>query len=196
MRMLVSEELSRRGFDVATAADAAEAFRLFAEFDPDVLLTDIDLGSRPSGGELASALVALAPHLGVVFLSSFPRAAAGARAMGVPRSVFVSKQELGSSAQLVAAVEAALTSNRADAAADAGADDPLSALTRHQIETLAMVARGLSNDVIAEQTGTSVRAVERSVSRIFERLGISRDPALNPRVTAASLYLAAFGPTR
>lgn len=54
--MLVCDLLERHGFQTAAAADAAEATRLSTEFDPDALLTDIDLGSRPSGVELRRRL--------------------------------------------------------------------------------------------------------------------------------------------
>ena len=54
MRVLLCDMLAHRGFEVTGAADAAEATTLFAGTDPDVLLTDIDLGSRPSAAELAT----------------------------------------------------------------------------------------------------------------------------------------------
>lgn len=196
MRLLVCEMLNQHGFETRGAESAAEATRVFSEFDPDVLLADIDLGSRPSGAELAAGLVALAPHLGVVFLSSYPRAAAGATAMGVSGAVFVSKLALASTTELVDAVEAVMSTQSAVGSAIGDGEDSLSRLTRHQLETLSMVARGWSNDEIAARSQTSVRAVERSISRIFERLGLTGDPALSPRVAAAALYVAAFGPVR
>ena len=196
MRVLVCEALARHGFEVVGAADAAEATRLFTEFDPDVLLTDIDLGSRPSGAELAAGLVALAPHLGVVFFSNYPRAAAGATAMGIEHAVFVAKQSLDGIAELVAAVETVLSSHPSAVASDAAERDGLGALTRHQLDVLEMVSRGWSNEMIAERSETSVRAVERSISRIFDRLGVGGDTSLSPRVAAAAMYLAAFGPPR
>ncbi len=196
LRMLVCDLLEHHGFQTAAAADAAEATRLFAEFDPDALLTDIDLGTRPSGAELAAMLTALAPHLAVVFLSSYPRAAAGATAMGVERAVFVPKQDLESPAALLDALERALSTHPAPTPPATGSTDSLGALTRHQLEVLAMIARGWSNERIAVETGGTVRAVERSVSRVFARLDVTRDPTVNARVAAAGLYLAAFGPVR
>ncbi len=204
LRMLICDMLARHGFETADAADAAEATRLFTEFDPDVLLTDIDLGSRPSGAELAAMLTGLAPHLGVVFLSSYPRAAAGANAMGIERAEFVEKQQLGSPEQLLAAIERSLSThptpappaaNRPDTPGARG-KDVLADLTRHQLEVLAMISRGWSNEQIADASGASVRAVERSISRIFVRLGVTGDPAVSPRVAAATTYLAVFGPVR
>lgn len=196
LRTLVCDLLERNGFETAAAADAAEATRLFAEFDPDALLTDIDLGSRPSGAELAAMLVELAPHLAVVFLTSYPRAAAGAASMGIEHAVFVAKQDLDSPATLLSALERALSTHPAPESSAANCADPLGALTRHQLEILAMIARGWSNERIAVETGGTVRAVERSISRLFGRLEVTRDPTVNPRVAAAALYLSAFGPSR
>ena len=151
------------------------------------LLTDIDLGSRPSGAELAAMLSELAPHLAIVFLSSYPRAAAGATAMGIAHAVFVSKQDLDSADGLVSALEQALSTRRAPAATTPPAPDArdgLGALTRHQLEILAMVARGWSNERIAEETASSVRALHYgSFSPICARkpLWARRRWAANPR---------------
>lgn len=196
LRMLVCDLLERHGFETAAAADARAATALFTEFDPDALLTDIDLGARPSGAELAAMLAALAPHLAIVFLSSYPRAAAGAAAMGIPQAVFVSKQDLDSPTTLLEALEDALSTRPAPAPPAVASTDPLAALTRHQLEILAMIARGWSNERIAEETGGSLRAVERSISRMFDRLRVTGDPTVSPRVAAAATYLAAFGPVR
>ncbi|MDL9979620.1 response regulator [Microbacterium sp. ASV49] len=196
LRLLVCDMLTRHGWETAGAADAAEAMRLFTEFDPDALLTDIDLGSRPSGAELAAMLSELAPHLGIVFLSSYPRAAAGAKAMGVERAVFVSKQDLASPDDLIAALETALSTHPIPAPPVVAAGEGLDGLTRHQLEVLGMISRGWSNEQIAQESSSSVRAVERSISRIFDRLGLTGETSVSPRVAAASTYLAAFGPTR
>lgn len=196
LRILLCDLLQRHGFETAAAADAATATRLFTEFDPDALLTDIDLGARPSGAELATMLAELAPHLAIVFLSSYPRAAAGAAAMGIARAVFVSKQQLDSPDALLDALEHALSTQPAPEASAAPPHDGLGTLTRHQLEVLGMIARGWSNDRIATETGSTVRAVERAISRVFDRLDLTGDPATTPRVAAAAMYLAAFGPTR
>ena len=195
MRALLCDMLAHRGFETTAAADAAEATTAFAETDPDVLLTDIDLGSRPSGRELATMLTGLAPHLAVVFLSSFPAAAAGAGKLGPPGAVFVSKLDVTSAEVVVDAIEAALSSSVPSALPVAARSSTLAALTRKQIEVLALVARGWSNSEIARERGTTTRAVERAVSRIFDRLGVSGAPGTSPRVRASALYLAEFGST-
>ena len=227
LRALVHDLFARNGFAVESTASAVDALARFADFDPDALVADIDLGARPDGIELATALRRIAPHLGVVFLTNYPRRAAGAEAFGLPGAVFVGKAELESPEQILAALERALRptapadpadptrrSDRADASgvsgagthaeapsaetptADDGRAGGVTALTRHQLAVLGMIAQGWSNEQIARESGASVRAVERSISRIFERLGVTGDPATNPRVAAAARYLAAFGPQR
>lgn len=197
LRALMCDTLQRHNWEVKGAADAEEALKEFAEFDPDALLTDIDLGSRPDGAELAMMLHGLAPHLGIVFVSSFPRAAAGATAMGVPGAVFIGKDEITSPEDLVAALEAAMSATPGAQSSAAAQDrDGLGRLTRHQLEILALLARGASNEQIADSTQSTVRAVERSISRIFQRMELTGDPTINPRVVAAARYIAAFGPGR
>lgn len=224
LRALVHDLFARNGFAVESTASAVDALARFADFDPDALVADIDLGVRPDGIELATALRRIAPHLGVVFLTSYPRRAAGAEAFGLPGAVFVGKAELESPEQILAALERALRptapadladpthrSDRSDASgagtpaeapaaeaptADDGCAGGVAALTRHQLAVLGMIAQGWSNEQIARESGATVRAVERSISRIFERLGVTGDPATNPRVAAAARYLAAFGPQR
>ena len=194
MRVLLCDMLAHRGFDATGAADAAEATRLFADIDPDVLVTDIDLGSRPSGVELASMLTGLAPHLAVVFLSSFPGAVAGAGRPGPAGAVFVSKLDVSSAEVVVDAIEAALRATTPPAPPIPVRVSPLSVLTRRQIEVLSLVARGCSNEQIARERGTTTRAVERALSRVFARLDLHSAAGTNPRVRASALYLAEFGP--
>lgn len=191
MRALLCDMLTHRGFEATGAADAAGATAAFAEMDPDVLLTDIDLGSRPSGVELAVMLAGLAPHLAVVFLSSFPAAVAAAGRQGPRGAVFVSKLDVTSADVVVDAIEAALSSTVPPA--PPARQSPLTRLTKRQIDVLALVARGCSNEEIARERGTTTRAVERTVSRIFDRLDLGRTPGTNPRVRASALYLAEFG---
>ena len=80
MRSLVADAFGQRGFEVTASPSAVEALRLAAEADPDLLVTDIDLGSRPNGVELATILRERAPHIAVLFLSNVSREAAAAQA--------------------------------------------------------------------------------------------------------------------
>ena len=68
---------------------------------------------------------------------------------------------------------------------DLASNRPLAQLSQRQLATLQMVSEGKTNAQIASLRGTTVRAVESMLSRIFEAMGI--DPASsNPRVEAVS----------
>ena len=76
---------------------------------------------------------------------------------------------------------------------DAERTDPLARLSGQQVETLRLIAEGLSNEEIARVRGSSVRAVEAMVSRIFAALGVGDDPHLSSRVAAARIYMQYAG---
>jgi DNA-binding CsgD family transcriptional regulator len=68
-------------------------------------------------------------------------------------------------------------------------------LSRRETEVLGLIASGLSNAVIAEQLFISVRTVERHVSAIYEKLGIS-GPAARAAATAFALDHARLIPSQ
>jgi len=195
MRVLVTELLQHAGFDVSSHADATSALEVFDAVDPDVLVTDIELGSRPNGAEAAVIARHRAPHLAVVFLTNFPLVASAPRAVAsVPDATFLRKESLTSGADLVAAVDETLRQSRRRMSADSLASDAvLTRLTRGQLEVLQLIAQGHSNAVIAERSGRSIRAVERMIARLFDALEVNSDSDINPRVVAANRYARTFG---
>ncbi len=195
MRALVSDALMHAGFDVQARASAAEAIADFDAIDPDVLITDIDLGERPNGVELATILHSRAPHTAIVFLTNYPRTAATSGIAGFTgRASFVNKSAIDSVDELVHAVEATLAENPINVDLDrADADGLVGRLSRTQLDTLRRIALGWSNVEIARQRGTSLRALERTVARTYEALGLANDASVTPRVAATNLYVRVFG---
>ncbi len=195
MRALIAESLGAVGYRVSAHADAFSALEALDEIDPDVLVTDIDLGSRPDGAETALIARSRAPQLAVVYLTNYPRAGSAPHSvMAVPDARFVNKGSLNSGADLADAIDSALRGRpgqRGDH--DSDSKDRLSRLTRLQLETLALVARGYSNAEIARRTGRGLRTVERTITRVFDALGVGSDSAANPRVVASNRYIRAFG---
>ena len=61
-------------------------------------------------------------------------------------------------------------------------------LSADQAEVLRLVAQAYSNAAIAEQRGTSLRAAESMVQRVFAALGIEPAREANARVKAAKLW--------
>jgi DNA-binding NarL/FixJ family response regulator len=68
-------------------------------------------------------------------------------------------------------------------------DDPLTRLTPREREVLELMASGHSNQGIAERLVITVRAVEKYVSTVFDKLGIPSTSSQSRRVLAVLLYL-------
>ena len=193
MRALVGDTLEHAGFVVHTAATASDALSAFDGFDPDLVVADVDLGARPNGIDLANILTVEAPHCAIVFLTNYPNAASAHGSAGVPpKSLFVDKGSVQSSEQLVGVVEAALIESAPPSSADQ-VESPLSHLTRSQLDLLRYIALGWPNAAIAEHRGSSIRGVEKLIARTLGSLDLTHDPALNPRVLAAGIFIRHFG---
>lgn len=190
LRALITGAVTSLGFVVEAVADAKAAMRIFPSLDPDVLIADVDLGSRPNGVELAHILRSQAPYLGVVFLTHFPTPESAAQHLVLPeRSSFVNKSSLTDLSDLARSIETALSDDGEPAQIVAEeAVNPLVVLTAGQLAVLADIAAGYTNAEIAERRGSSLRATERMIVRTFDALGLSDDPTHNPRVVAAMMY--------
>ncbi len=71
----------------------------------------------------------------------------------------------------------------------AAARDPLAALTPRELDVLELIAEGLSNTSIAERLTIGTGAVEKHVSAIFTKLGLSDSLSAHRRVLAVLAYL-------
>jgi DNA-binding NarL/FixJ family response regulator len=69
-------------------------------------------------------------------------------------------------------------------------NSPLAQLTPREIETLAEIAQGKSNDAIAESLFLTKRAVEKHINSIFMKLNLADAPDVSRRVKAALLFLS------
>jgi DNA-binding NarL/FixJ family response regulator len=70
-------------------------------------------------------------------------------------------------------------------------DDPLEELTPREREVLALMAEGRSNGAIAEQLVVTERAVEKHVTSIFSKLGLTASNEDHRRVLAVLRFLEA-----
>jgi DNA-binding NarL/FixJ family response regulator len=193
MRDLLARSIESAGFVVTTAANAADAKRAMKSIDPDAMVVDIELGPGPNGFELVESLAPQTPAIGIVFLTNLPDPRFGAKD---PKSVkanqaYLRKGAIESGDEVVNALEAVLRDGvTREYRHDLASNRPLAQLSRRQIETLALVSEGKTNSQIAQLRGTTVRAVESMLSRIFEMLGIDQR-STNPRVEAVAKYLGA-----
>jgi len=190
MRDLLAKSVETAGFVVTTAANASDAMRSIKVMDPDAMVVDIELGPGPNGFDLAEAVNLIAPQIGVVFLTNLPDPRFGGHnASTVKRNqAYLRKTAINTGAELVEAIEAVLRDGvTKEYRHDLASNRPLSNLSQRQIQTLQLVSEGKTNAQIASLRGTTVRAVEGMLTRIFEVLEI--DPkSSNPRVEASARY--------
>ena len=69
------------------------------------------------------------------------------------------------------------------------ADDPLDRLTPREREVLGQMAQGRSNGAIARELVVTERAIEKHVTSIFSKLGLSAMEDGHRRVLAVLRYL-------
>ena len=190
-RSTSAQLLRQAGFEVAEASSAVAAKRAVADFDPDAMVIDIELGKGPTGLDLIAALNTTHRHIAFVLLSNFaPTPADLAELQNV---AFVSKRQVTDFQQLIDALEYVLADHDPSRVYPATDSGKLAALTKNQIEILRLLASGATNQEISSQRRVSMRAVEKSIQRIYEALDIKRDGKTNPRQMAAQLYMGLAG---
>ena len=196
LRDLIARMLEQAGFTVTTASNVADAKKACDMTDPDAVVIDIDLGFGPTGLDLANVIEYESPDRGIVFLTNLPdgRFVSGGSRDIPSKAAYLRKSQLVDSTDLVFALEAVL-SERVPRSLRHDLDDerPLSRLSRTQLDVLHLVADGMTNSAIAEFRGTSVRAVEGMLTRIFSSLGIDTTGEDNRRIEATRAYFEARG---
>lgn len=184
-------------FDTDQAPQALELCRVRR---PQVAIIDIHLGSGPSGVDLAIRLRRDLPTLGIVFLTSFdePRLLGASLPPLPPGSVYLAKSSVSTMGDVLRAIDSAALwkagnrSGRTSSTSHRG-ERNLAELTDEQIETLRLVAAGLSNAEIARRRLVREKSVEVMIGRIAKKLGLEPDAARNQRVHLARVYLRTLG---
>jgi DNA-binding NarL/FixJ family response regulator len=192
LRDLIARTLESGGFVVTTAASAADAKRAVKTADPDALLLDVELGPGPNGFDLAEVIARQRPDIGIVFLTNLPDPRFGGKSSKAiaKNQAYIRKGVIDSGSELIEALEAVLRDRSThDYRHDLASNRPLAQLSQRQMETLRLVAEGKTNAQIAAIRGTSTRAVESMLQRIFELMDIDGSET-NPRVLAVSKFLA------
>ena len=174
---------------ISSVGSAKDAIRELSEVDVDVLIADIHLGSELSGADVARVAEEHNPDIGVVYLTSYedPRLAhGGAPVLLVKNSVYLVKQSIESGTELAEAIETVRNNKGGGLPTHA---TPLAKLTDRQMQTLALLAEGLSNKEIARKRGITEQSVAISINRISKALGVSQHLDRNQRVQLARVYL-------
>lgn len=170
---------------VGSCTTAKEALALAEQRGVDVALLDVDLGPGPSGVDIAHALRATSPMLGIIMLTTFtdPRLRDPSERPLPQGARYIVKTTLDDPEILRSTIVDTVRYPLKSVATKPKA----SALTSLQLEVLRLVARGDTNAEIAQIHGVSEKAVERTIQRICETLGL-RDHTGNRRVLMARAY--------
>ena len=199
IRNLVATQLRAEGFEVITAENAVDARKKADAHDPDVALLDIELGNGPTGFDLSAILRKQDPGIAIVFLTHLPEP----RLIGldnkiVPKNAaYLVKDKISDPGILTEAIEAALRDRVGEHLRDDKRNESkFSSVSRSQIQVMQLMAAGLSNQQIADQRGTTIRAVENLIKRALEAAGIDDGQGLHTRVSASREYLRAIGQLR
>lgn len=190
-RAAVAAYLESQGCGVHAVATAAEALEVLDTHDPHALVTDLDLGSGPSGVDLARRINQDYPWIGLVILTAHQSVhlAVGSPDALPSEAITVVKSSLTSMQDISDAVEQSILQS-GTTAPKAFSEHNRAVVTPIQAEILRMMAEGLSNAGIAERRGTTLRAAEASVSRTLQALGIDADPNFSSRVLAVKMWQA------
>ena len=190
-RLTLVTALKSLGHEVIVESGDGASFLMSARAKMlDVVLLDLHLGNGPTGLDIATELLKTSPKTGVIFLTSFedPRLLNPKLGELPEGSVYLVKSEISQMSLLDDAIAKALAKSGQQPSSGL-----VNLLSDTQIETLRLVAKGLSNAEIAKQRFITERSVEIAISRIAKSLGITNEPTKNQRVHIAKVYFRSRG---
>jgi DNA-binding NarL/FixJ family response regulator len=188
-RTMVSEMLSASGINVLPVASVAEALKSMDEFDPHVVLTDLDLGHGPDGADLLTKVAEDRPWTGMVIMTAHasPELAINDVSRIPEQAGYIVKSELNSIHSLVSIIQESIIMPGNFNGSDNVGEEKVT-ITSSQAEILRMIADGLSNAAIADARGITLRAAEALIQRTFAALGVNGDSSINARVAAVRMW--------
>ena len=186
-RGLLTNSLEKSGIEVQSCPSVSLALTLLKEFEPHVVITDLDLGPGPNGVHLLERVAEETPWVGMAILSAHasPELAVGDGHRIPEGTVYVVKSEIATADDLVEVVQSSIE-RRVIRDSDSASDKVV--LTQVHGEVLRLIAEGLSNSAIAKERNTTLRAAESMVQRTFLALGIGSDADRNARVLAVRMW--------
>ena len=194
-RSTLTGALQHEGVKVGLSTGSArEALEFAKKNSIDAALLDLDLGSGPTGIDVAHALRRHLPHLGLVLLSSFadPRLT-GRNLPDLPHGTsYVEKRTIGDTALIVGLLAQSIEAGSKKSKTKLE-EKPAEPFTDIQIEIMRMIALGLSNAEIAKRRFTTVKSTENTISRLAKQLGFANDPEQNQRVLITREYVRLTG---
>jgi DNA-binding NarL/FixJ family response regulator len=201
LREGISRLLVEAGFQVVgLASTGEEALAQVARNKPDVAIVDIRMPPTHSdeGLKAAQEIRARHPDVGVLVLSQYVELGLAARLLAenaaglgyLLKDRITDLDEFAAAIRRVgaggSALDPAVVSQLLGRRRD---DDVLEHVTPREREVLALMAEGYSNQAIADRLVVTVRAVEKHVTSIFDKLGLPVTTDSHRRVLAVLAFL-------
>ncbi len=192
---------------VGEASNMLIAENLFRSLQPEAVLIDLQFSGEEAIG-LLQRLRKVDPALGIVITTYCPDLRLfGLLEKNIPTgSKIILKRSISDLSVITFALSESLKSaldgtgmkwiNFHKLVPEESFTTILSGLTDIQIETLRLVAQGLSNSEIAKVRSVSEKSVEQIVARIAQHLSITPDRRRNLRVALAGEYFKWLGAPR
>jgi DNA-binding NarL/FixJ family response regulator len=185
---------------VGQAGDAEDLLRKVRAHRPDVAIVDIRMPPThvDEGLVAAETLRAELPDIGVLVLSQYVEESYAQRLManGTEGVGYLLKDRVADIDRFVDGVRRVAEGGSvldpevvSQMLGRRRPDGPLETLTPREREVLEAMAQGQTNRAISEALGVTERAIERHVTAIFEKLGLSAGDGGHRRVLAVLAFL-------
>ena len=201
LREGISRILGDAGLDVVGAYDNADALLMrVRSLPPDIVIVDIRLPPTHTDEGMRAALQIRQRHPGVavLVLSQYVELGLAMRLLSesAEKVGYLLKDRIGDVSDFVDAVRRVANGGSAIDPKIVSTllqrrrnDDPLARLTPREREVLELMAAGTSNQGVADKLVITLRAVEKYVSSVFDKLGLPSTRSESRRVLAVLLYL-------
>jgi len=189
IQKLISEVISNLGHECQTTSNVNEALIKVKSFSPDLVITDLDFGSAPTGLELLHKLDKDYPEIKSVVLTAHTSHALVDSSIKIlpSRIQYIVKSDFGDQISFDKIIQNAFEAKPQLKIQITKPNNPIY-LSNTQAELLKLVSQGLSNQAIADKRGTSLRAVEALINRTYQALKLSDNDSINLRVEAVKLW--------
>jgi DNA-binding NarL/FixJ family response regulator len=201
LREGISRILGDAGLDVVAAYDNAEALLMrVRSLPPDIVIVDIRLPPTHSDEGMRAALQIRRrhPRVAVLVLSQYVELGLAMQLLSesAEKVGYLLKDRISDVSDFVDAVRRVANGGSAIDPKIVSTllqrrrnDDPLARLTPREREVLELMASGTSNQGVADKLVITLRAVEKYVSSVFDKLGLPSTRSESRRVLAVLLYL-------
>lgn len=194
----IADSLRLQGVDVlGQATDTQTAEQLFRALEPNAVLIDYQGCDEPIL-KTTHYLRTIDPKVGIVLLTHSPDLRLyGITEDDLPRGTqLIEKSALSELRQLRIAIENSIHPKAKTSWIANDWNGTLNSLTNIQVETLRLLALGLSNSDIGRTRFVSEKSVEQTIARIAHHMQVSHEHGRNLRVILAAEYFRWLGAPR